>query len=286
MKAKISDFIVILLTIALWGLQMLPINSNNQFLKWLKDYALWIGLCLAGIVVVIHVWLIFYNRDAERKKWIRNFFKQVMTEHLGGNNYNTRISMFRARRGYRVFVRYIYYYLILNFFNNFQNKAWGSGFRHIPIHFMSNYLVIYERYSHPKRGKSYTFFRILDEEGKYNGAVEKCYREATEVEVKTSNISDVALKEKFEQMSHRDKRKVEKYMSDSFMDKSCYEYLYHMHIRANNIYAIPIMNDNQSVWGVIAVDNNETKNTSLKAQLTPFIEQYVRIFNYTIYQYV
>jgi len=281
MNSKLLDLIVILLTILLWALQMLPQESNNTIIVWMRANALYIGLCIAGIVVLIHICLMIFYRDYERRKWIKCFFKQIITEHLGGNNYKTRISLFRARIGLKVFIRYLFYYLVLNFFNNFKNKTWGSGFRHIPIHLFSYYLVIYERYSYPKRGKSYTFFRILGEEGKYNGAVEKCYREGMEVEVKTNNISDLVLTEKIEALQNTTRQKVDRYMADSFIDRSCYEYLYNMHIRANNIYAIPIMNEDQSVWGVIVVDNNESKKTSLKQQLTPFIEQYIRIFNYT-----
>lgn len=283
---KFDGFINVLsfcLTIFLWVLQMLPQEHENQAVDLLCKHSMCCGLVAAASVLLVQAWNLFWYRKRLRKKWIRNLFQQIITDHLGGDNYKTRISMFRTEVGYVFLFKYLWYFLILNFMDNFKNKMWWKRAKHIPIHLFSKYLTVYVRYSYPKQQRSYTYFRVTAAQDKYNGIVEKCFREGEACETNTVFIdANMNIPATCKELTSSSKSKVTKYLKDSFIDEAYYESFYFMNRKANHLYAIPIMREDQTQWGVIVIDNNGKDKFPIREKVEIYMKQYIRIFNYTI----
>ena len=280
MRNKWLNVWAIVFTAILWSMQMLPEYQKDEFflLPYLREYKFYIALVAFIVIVGYHLFDIVVERDKIEKKWVKKFLQHIVNLDLGGNNYHTRVSILRAKKGYRIFISRCWYLFLVRFFENFKEHRWLQCFKQIPIHLFSDYLYVYQRYSYPKEKKSYTCFRVR--EG--NGVAVKCYEEGVDFEVMTNCISDIALPDKFSQLSVSHQRRVKKYMNDSFIAEKNYSTLLTMVKRANNIYATPIIIDQQYFWGVLIIDNDEQQSVSFKKKIDPVIERYIKLFSYTI----
>ena len=259
---------------------MLPAQEDGEtfLLPFLRKYKYWIALISFLLVVGYHLYDIAVDREKIQKKWIKKFLRHIVCLDLGGENYHTRVSIFRPKYGYQIIWKRIWYFMILRFIENFKEHTWKQSFKQIPIHLFTKYLIVYQRYSYPIEKKSYTYFRVY----KDNGVAVKCYTEGIDVEVNTNYISDIELTNSFAELPSNAKKRVKKYMEESYIDKSNYDSLLTMVKRANNIYATPIITEQQDVWGVLIIDNDEPNPVSFKKRIDPVIERYIKIFVFTI----
>lgn len=280
MRSKWLNVWAIVFTAILWSMQMLPEYKEDEFflLPFLREYKFYIALSAFLVIVGYHLFDILVERDKIEKKWVKKFLHHIVNLDLGGNNYHTRVSVLRAKKGYRIILSRLWYLLIIRFFENFKDHCWLQSIRQIPIHLFSEYLYVYQRYSYPKEKRSYTCFRVRKE----NGVAVKCYEEGVDCEVMTSCISDIVLPDNISQLSTSQQRRVKKYMHDSFIADNNYGTLLAMVKRANNIYATPIIIDQQHIWGVHIIDNDEQHPVSFKKKIDPVIERYIKLFSYTI----
>lgn len=280
MRSKWLNVCVIVFTAVLWAMQMIPNQEGGEwsFLPYLRYYKYCIALTSFLVVILFHIYDIFIEREKIQKKWIKKFLRHIVNLDLGGDNYHTRVSILRPKYGYQILLKRVWYFIFLRFFENFKEKTWKQSFKQIPIHLLSKYLIVYQRYSYPIEKKSYTYFRVYGE----NGVAVKCYKEGIDCEVNTNRISDLTLPSKFSELKGNVKRQVKKYMADSFIDEENYESLLTMVKRANNIYATPIIIEQHDVWGVLIIDNDEPENVSFKKKIDPVIERYIKIFVFTI----
>lgn len=279
MRNKWLNIFVIVFTAILWAMQMIPDPKDGEFfwLPYLRMSKYWIALFSFCFVIGYHLIDIIIERDKIQKKWIKNFLRHIVCLDLGGENYHTRVSVLRPKWGYQIFLKRVWYFLILRFIENFKEKTWKQSFKQLPIHLGTKYLVVYQRYSYPEEKKSYTYFRVHGE----NGVAVKCYREGIDCEVNTNRITDIPLPSNLSELKGVVKRQVKKYMTDSYIGEENYETLLTMVKRANNIYATPIIID-QKVWGVLIIDNDEPEVVSFKKKIDPVIDRYIKIFVFTI----
>lgn len=279
MRSKWLNILVIAFTAILWAMQMIPAQKEgeNFFLPYLREYRYWIAFTSFVLVILYHLYDIFVEREHVQRKWIKKFLRHIVYLDLGGDNYHTRVSILRPKSGYQIFIKRVWYFIILRFIENFKEKTWKQSFKQIPIHLFSKYLIVYQRYSYPQEKKSYTYFRDYGE----NGVAVKCYREGIDCAVNTTSISDIELPEKFSDLKGTNLKRVKKYMKDSFIDEKNYDSLLTMVKRANNIYATPIIIE-QKVWGVLIIDNDEQSVVPFKNMIDPVIERYIKLFVFTI----
>ncbi len=279
MRYKWLNILVIAFTAILWAMQMIPAEKEGEFflLPFLRQHKYCIAFVSFLLVILLHLFDIFVERDNIQKKWIKKFLRHIVYLDLGGDNYHTRVSVLRPKWGYQIFITRVWYFLIKRFIENFKDKKWKQSFKQIPIHWFSRYLIVYQRYCYPQEKKSYTYFRDCGD----NGVAVKCFREGIDCSVNTTCISDIELPENFSKLTGVNKKRVKKYMKDSFIDEKNYGSLLSMVKRANNIYATPIIIE-QEVWGVLIIDNDEQNEVSFKKKIDPVIERYIRIFVFTI----
>ena len=280
MRSKWLNICVIVFTTILWVMQMIPQEKDGEcvLLPYLREYKYWIALISFSLVIFYHTYDIIIARAEIQKKWIKKFLQQIVNLDLGGNNYHTRISILCPRKGYQIFFSRFFFFVILRFIENFKERAWKRSIKQIPVHFLSDYLIVYQRFSYPQEKKSYTYFRI--QEG--NGVAVKCFMEGVDVEVNTNCISGIKLPQDYSKLSQTNKKLVKKYMCDSYICDGNYGTLLTMVKRANNIYATPIINEHQHVWGVLIIDNDEQEQISFKQKIDPVIDRYVKLFVFTV----
>lgn len=284
MDKKLLNISTIILTILLAGLQMLPEDWNCYFCNWIRKKSFYLALVCGCIVIGLHLIDIIFERNSNKKEWLKKFLKHIVDEHLGSDTYQTRISILRIQKGYVVFFKTLYYFIIVNFFNNFKNKCWKESLSRITIHFLSDYLVIYVRYSYPKAKKSCTYFRISDLSNKkiFNGIADKCCQEGIAISVTTPNISDISLTPNINDLNDNEKKRVKKYMKSCHFDQQYYDSIRLMKKIANNLYAVPIALNDQSIWGVVVVDSVRDEEHDFKEELKEYMASYMKIINFSL----
>lgn len=284
MNKRFLNITVILLTIILSGLPMIPDDETNPFLIWVKDNSFNITKVVAGVVILLHLLDWGFQWDRNKKRWLRTFLKHIVDEHLCGDTYQTRISIMRKQRGYIVFLKTLWHHVFVNFINNFKESSWKSAFKSIAIHLFSDYLIVYVRYSYPKSKKNCTYFRLSDKahKRKYNGMADRCFQEGVENWTSTVNISHINLPLKQEELSPKDKKDVERYMRDCHFSKEHYDSLRNMHKVSNNLYAVPIALNDQTIWGVVIVDSSSDTKHNYQNDLNDCMASYMKIISFSL----
>lgn len=285
MRNKTLDIIGITLSGFLWWLQVLkpfrgvPTNVWHFFHKWIYENSIIIGVYTVVTIVALHVlsWLLGNKNE---QVWVNHVLQYILNQNFGGNNYHTRITIMKAEKGYRIIFKYIYKALLCNFFNNFREHTWKIYLRHIPIHLSSKYLVVYARYSYPNEDtNTFIHFRITKCD---NGIAVKSFKEGQTLFMNTKNINTLNIPYKYENVDQREKRKIDKYMSDSYISRQNYTSLCLMRTRANNIWSTPLMRDNQQSWGVLIIDNDEVKEVKFQDKIDTTVESCIRILQLTL----
>ena len=280
MLKLLSKIIGIFFTILLWYLQEIPSDSQTTydvFLQKNKYIVALIALCIVFFTYLFDVALTYWKKQSAIQKWSNSFLKHIVKEHLGGRNFQTRISILRPRKGYEIIIPYLVIYPIKALFIE-QHRICNKAFwKNVPYKLFSNYLTVYARYGYSDKMTSYTHFLITNRD-ENNGLAVKCYKEEKDREVNTVCISDKKLPNLYEATS----KIIKKYMSDSYIDKKYYSTMLGMNTIANNLYAVPIFLEDQNIWGVMMIDNDSQEHISYKELLDQHIASYQKIFSYTL----
>lgn len=276
----ISKIIGGLFTLLLWYLQEMPKDSQNLYDSFLQKYKY--GVALTALIIVFLTYIFdsiatYKKKQSSIQKWSNSFLKHIVKEHLGGRNFQTRITILRPRKGYTIIIPYMILYPIKAFFIE-QHRICNKAFwKNIPYKLFSEYLTIYARYGYSDKITSYTHFLITNRY-ENNGLAVKCYNEEQDKEVCTIHISGEKLPKNYESAG----RNIKKYMADSYIDKKYYSTMLGMNTIANNLYAIPIFLEDQYIWGVMMIDNDSTEQISYRELLENYIANYQKIFSYTL----
>lgn len=122
--------------------------------------AFWSFVLLAALHVAFYLWA-----ENKNKKWLQRLLQHIIEQNLGGGEYETRITIFGQKKGWRFVLPYIWYAI--------RHSHMGKRLKCCPNPF-KDYLVIYNRFSYPEQRKSYTYFRAIhDEEVEPQSIVEK-----------------------------------------------------------------------------------------------------------------
>lgn len=275
---------MIVLTIVLWGLQMInEFPANWAFTKLVKNHILLIASISGGIVIVLHFGDMIHGRDNIRKKWLKQLFSHIITTELGGRNYYTKVSLLRPRYGYQIFFQYLFYCFFLSCYDNTVKRKWTLRIKNIPIHFRTQYLTIYARYSYPKMKKSYSHIRITDIENHYNGIAEKAFRDGELEHAKSLLISNIDMNTELELIPSPDRNKIMRYMRDFYISDYYYNTLQNINVPPNHIIAVPILKDDADIWGVVTIDINSDNYEGFNDELFDRMGNYASIISQTLY---
>lgn len=284
MNQKGLNILTICLTIVLWGLQMLPDEPSNVFVQWTKDNLYTIACAAGGIVVLLHGIDIFSGRERNVKIWLEKFLKHILDEHLLGEQYQVRISIMKVEPGYKLFLKSFSYFIVKNFFDNIKNSTWNNAWKSVAVHLMSEYLTVYVRYGYPKGKRSHVYFRLSDKSNRwrFNGIADRCYSEGLAQKVHTVDISGIDVSRPLAELSAKEQQNVKKYMKACFFDTTCYDSLRLMHRISNNLYAVPVALSDQSIWGVVIIDNISENANNFETELEKFMPSYMKIISLSL----
>lgn len=278
-------FLVRLISLALTGLLWYLQEMPSPAVEW-YDIALEkhkVGCALTALVSVFLIEVIIAIITSIRKKraikrWSDSFLRHIIQEHLNGRNYQTRISILRPQKGWQIILQYIFLYPLYSFFSGHNHLRWKAYIKNVPLKLFADYLTIYARYGHSDQKLSFTHFFITDRQEGNNGLAVMCYKQELDKEVCTNCISSEILPDKYDVASESIKR----YMRESFIDAKYYHTLLSMNTVANNMYAVPIFDENQHIWGVMMIDNDSTETIHYKGKLENNIAGYQKMFTYTL----
>lgn len=232
-----------------------------------------ISITIFVILFILHV-SCYHWGGSKNKKWLQRLLQHIIEQNLGGAEYETRITIFCKRKGFRFIIPYL--------FNHLKHGRFYLAFKNRPKLF-NKYLVIYNRFSFPKQKKSYTFFNAIHEDSiEPLSIVEKCYKKGSIIEGYATFISDIDFTKEFVNLTTQEKERINAYKVKTGME---YDKLRLLNRKANYIYAVPIR-QNQEIWGVISFDNNQqSNNVIIKEKLKNVISDYQKIIQFTIQTY-
>lgn len=220
----------------------------------------------------------FISLEKDKKKWLRAFLKHIIQKDLGGNQFETRITIFKVQRG----IWFIPKYLLRCAYSLNSLKAFSKKIANIPNPFKL-YLVPYIRYSYPNSSPSTTYFDAEDnEDSRPQSVVERCYKEGTTAFATLPYIKDIELPKEFERIDGEvNKDLVKQYMDGTSMS---YKKLRNLGRKANDIYAVIIGNNEDADdprWGIMIFDRI-SHETNLQEQLSPVIAGYIKIVEFSV----
>ena len=220
---------------------------------------------VASTIIFIGSQIFILPSSKWKKKMVQKQLNFILDQYRAENLSNVRITVMKAEKGRNIFCDYVWNMLIHRFVTII--KDWDLfifRLRSIPIHVNTLYLVVYERWSFPNnaRPKSCVYFRTdLND----NGIAVETFTSAQSKSMESRACLDgISIPTKYTKLIGRDKTKVDQYMRDSKISPENYNSLLLMDKKANNIFATPIMSLNQSVWGVLLLDNNGNPDTQLQ----------------------
>lgn len=235
-----------------------------------------IGLYFFIIIILFHL-ISYINLETDRKKWLRAFLRHVINQDLGGDQYETRITIFRAQSGIKFWPKYIWRCLLKrkNFWKRIQKMP-------NPFH---DYLIPYMRYSYPDARPSTSYFPIaVYNDDQAESLVSLCYKEGRPINCNAPYIQEIKLPDQLDSIKNDgDKSKVEQYMQATSMND--YDRLRLIDRRSNHLYAALIQQDSENdnrVWGVIVFDTNSEKEEDLETKLRNVIDRYLKIIQFSL----
>lgn len=147
----------------LWYLQEIPGSSKEWYDIFLRahKYPVFCFALAGDLLTQVTSYLIkTYKTGSITKQWVKKLLEHIVQERLGGRNYQTRISLLRPQKGYKLWWFYLVKMPVYNKLNGRNLPDWKTFKKNIPSAF-KEYLYVYTRYGHSDDHKSLHYFRYL-----------------------------------------------------------------------------------------------------------------------------
>lgn len=254
-----------------------PAPFNHGALQSVYPYVSnFIGdIAIIFIIAIVALQVLFYFlTENDYKNWLSKLFQHIIDQSLGGQTYETRITLYVEGQGWRFFGASFWFAIV-----RLLSERTFKYFAGIPNPF-KKCLLPYVRFSYPEKERTITTFHAISREhDNCEGAVEQCYKTGKVVSIKTKYINNIKLPNDIILLGREEKGKVTEYMKDTGIS---YRKLILMQRKANVVYAIPLRRG-PHVWGVLVFDNNsEQTPIDFQEQLKDVIDNYQKIIQLTI----
>lgn len=252
----------VILTIILWWLQMMENPTSDAFKKhhssiiialttfvWENKVSIGFVVSVITILSIILNNILLYNK--QQKKWLRAYMNHVMKEIFIGQYETTRITIFKIQYGYQFILSYCWRAFIKCLFSHLYDKLLYEHFKTIPNPF-KQYIYMYSRCSNPHQDGSSTYFPIAKDTNEISGIASHCVYSKQVKIIETESISDFFKPCKtFNKYSKTEQKKINKYEKENILK---FEKLRCIHRLSNHLYAEPIYDNKDEIWGVFIVD--------------------------------
>ena len=173
--------------------------------KVIGDIAIFFIVAIVALQIIF-----FFLTENDYKNWLSKLFQHIIDQSLGGQTYETRITLYVERKGWRFFGA-SFGFAIARFFSERTIKYFAG----IPNPF-KNCLLPYVRFSYPEKEQTITTFHAITREHENcEGAVKQCYKTGKVVPIQTEYINNIKLPSDINSLGREEKRKVTKYMNDT-----------------------------------------------------------------------
>jgi hypothetical protein len=227
--STIKDILNIILAVIIAVIQVLFIFEEKEpgcyeeynAVNFVLEHALAIILICSTIIILSVAIMHFVELHTEKKIWLRSVLQEIVDKYLYGNNFHTRITVFVPTR---------------------NNK----------------YLKCYARYGYPlNRCLKPKKIPLASGDSRPIGVVGKCFSEGNHVECHADCLDGINFAKTLEKNVPANKKKIKKYMNQTYLSESDYDILVNMNRRSTHFYAYPILSKNTNIWGVMIIDNNQ-----------------------------
>ncbi len=224
------------------------------------------GLAFGLLSIFVQTVIIYFPISIKRKKFIKGTLSHIIKQYLEGDVTNNRITIYVVKRGYRMYLSYIWKCFMVNVVKHYKRKLLRPHLRSFPRPFRK-YLVFSGRSGKPHEDGTSTFFLIPESEDEISGIAAYVFYEDKPQFVELPDIShiDFDSMRKIEDLTEPEhKLAVEKYMEEGKVNSFDKLKMFHRH--PQHLYATPIYDNKNDPFGVIVFDSME-KKTDFKNNL-------------------
>ena len=269
-----------LLTYFLWMLQEVKGKLPEE--SFLVEYGFRIGFAASAVVFVIGLYYSYLYYNSEKKildKWAHMLLKHILNQYLANDNYNTRLTIFKPKKGWKTWGKYICDVILGNFFDNCRKKRILLSLSSFPIHARTIYLQQTDRVASSKNPSSMTIFKTTVRGEDYNGIADKCHREDLDkVFAEANPLGNSEIPKKYPEGNDENSRRIRNYMSAMCIDREYYDVFRGMNFRTKQVLAFPLRKSDDSIWGIVVVDTDDNFGDSLENLLKEHIGDYQVMF--------
>lgn len=268
-----------------WQLQSIKkIDENWKIVHFLFENKIWVGTSLGVLSIIVILYDAIKTDKRHLKTHCYDIMKYITEKHFITEDNSVRCTIFRRIGGKRLYFHLIWKLLVKKFFFNLIHKKFKESYRRInqlvPDKSLG-YLSIYKRYQHAKTDDSYIAFPITSKSQEYGSVTELCYKKGDVQEIHTVDISKISLPSTESELRRGDKGKVKTYMDEAYIND--YATLLKMSTVANHIIAVPIVLEDETIWGIMTIDYIGDDNVlELDDKLADLLRSYSKMISLNI----
>ena len=205
--------------------------------------------------------------------------KHILHQYLADDNYKTRLTIFRPKKGWKTWKDYIKQVLFGNLCYIIKRRKLELAFCNFPIHPRTIYLQQTDRVASTKNPRSMTIFRTSVRGDSYNGIADKCYREDKDKLYATSDaLNNVEIPKEYPNGEDANSRNIRAYMEAMHIGREYYDVFRGMNFRTKQVLAFPLRKPDDNVWGIVVIDTDDDFEQSLDDILKGHIGDYQIMF--------
>lgn len=255
-RNRLFELLSVIASAGWWLLQMVDDADERWIiLHFLLAHKIIVGLLLALIVILTILYDCYHENERRLRLHCNSIMKYISEKHFFTTDNSVRCTIFRPIGGKSLYLHLLWKLIIKKIFYNLVHCKIKESYirvRQLVPDTSLMYLAIYMRYQHPKSNESNIAFPISTKLKEYGSAVECCFKKGDIVEVHTVDISQVNLTPNEYELKRHEKKMVKEYMEKSYI--SDYSTLNKMSTVANHIFAVPIILEDETTWGIMTID--------------------------------
>lgn len=270
-----------LLTFMLWWLQEKKIHLPADSFIALNEVNIGCIVFSISMIISLSYCYIYYISDKLiLDKWVHMLLKHILDQYLANDNYETRLTVFKPKVGWKTWGYYFLHVILGDLFDNCSYDKFCLSICNFPLHARTVYLQQTDRVTSCRNPRSMTIFRTSVRGLSYNGIADICFREdrdqcfaQTEIVLDNDKIPS-----KYPEGADVISKSIRTYMSEMCIGKEFYNTFRGISFKTKQVFAFPLRLPDDSIWGIVVIDSDDNLGQSLKEILNDHIGDYQVMF--------
>lgn len=253
---------------------MNPLLNQHWFAVLYKDHlkvfceewCFWIALGCNAFAFLIQL------LPSSPKPILKNYLNQLHKSLFDGDVDRARITIFRVRRGVQLWPSFFWRNIVC-LKKHLKKRTILYQLRSFPWNPVGKYIVIYIRRGKPHEKGTMTIFRFPNEPADVDGIVSFVIMKERAYFTSLPDLSQVSF-DKYKSVDdiiNQDHRKrVRRYIRTSYLKS--FSQLKSIHSKSNQIWAMPIVGDDEETWGALVVDCQRSHNPFVNSHVNQSLE--------------